>query len=107
MKTQHLKREAVVAKQKLISERIQSRKEHQGNDFKVRQAEVEQRKEERKLQMELSEQQHQNFLALQQQQQQFMLQMQQQQQMLMQQQQIQSLNMMKDLFSNFMDRSNK
>ena len=94
----------------LISESIQLKKEHQENDFKVRQAEIEQRKEERKLQMELSEQQHQNFLALQQQQQQFMLQMQQQQQMLMQQQQqqqMQSLNMMKDLFSSFMDRSNK
>ena len=94
----------------LISESIQLKKEHQENDFKVRQAEIEQRKEERKLQMELSEQQHQNFLALQQQQQQFMLQIQQQQQMLMkqqQQQQMQSLNLIKDLFSRFMDRSNK
>ena len=67
-------------------------------------------KKERTLHMELSEQQHQNFLALQQQQQQFMPQIQQQQQMLtkqQEQQQMQSLNMMKDLFSSFMDRSNK
>ena len=78
--------------------------------MEVRQAEIEQRKEREKITHGVVRTATSNFLALQQQQQQFMLQIQQQQQMLMkqqQQQQIQSLNLIKDLFSQFMDRSNK